>query len=180
MAKGSFNVLPVVRRWWAGDGRERKLAYFVLPIVVGAGLALLSVEAKNLGSLETGSIFLSGLLLTIMFQVYGWTSDAGTMLDDASTNLSAAWERTKARRRLRLIGRLYDSLAWATLVSFTLTIALVGVAATQPKEHRVLITAVAGAIGVHLLVVLLAVISRLFNVTRSIVNEHQDKTKEKG
>ncbi|MDP8928743.1 MAG: hypothetical protein M3O70_09255 [Actinomycetota bacterium] len=181
MAKGSFNILPVAARWWAQDGSNRQFAYFVLPAAVGAAILVFGLRADNLGAFLTGALFFSGILFNTMFQVHGWSVDAAAALEDEDDRpIGSAWELERHRRRLRAVGRLYDSLTWATLVSVVLTVALLvlNTESTGGQERRDLVytTAVAGFVGTHLLVVLTAVINRLFIVTRSTVDEHQRKS----
>lgn len=178
MAKGSFNVWPVASRWWHQDGRRRPVSYIVVPAAVSAAVLVLDIRADNLGAFLTGSMFFTGILFSTMFTVHGWSVDAAAALDTRDDRpVSEAWDAERHRRRIVAIGRLYDSLTWATLVSLVLTVALLvlNTESTDAQNRRDLVwtTAVVGLFGTHLLVVLTAVVSRLFNVTRSTVDEHQ-------
>lgn len=179
MAKGSFNLAPVITRWWQQDGRRRPTPYLVLPVVTGVSVLLFGLRVDNLDALLTGAMFLAGLLFTTLFQVHDWSAASASALDEVEGGpIGAGWERERHHRRLQAVGRLYDSLTWATLVSLALSVALIllNTEATDAQEQRDLVytTAIVGVIGTHLLVVLLAVLNRLFIVTRSNVDRHRE------
>lgn len=178
MAKGSFNVWPVAARWWNQDGRRRPVSYFLLPAAVSVAVLGFGLQADNLGAFLTGAFFFTGILFSTMFTVHGWSIDAAAALDRADDRpLGRAWEMERHRRRTAAIGRLYDSLTWATLVSMLLTVALLilNTESTGAQNSRDLVytTGVVGLVGTHLLVVLTAVVNRLFIVTRNAVDRHQ-------
>lgn len=178
MAKGSFNVWPVAARWWDQDGRRRPASYFLLPAAVSVAVLAFDLRADNLGAFLTGAVLFTGILFSTMFTVHGWSIDAAAAFDGSDERpLGRAWETERHRRRAAAIGRLYDSLTWATLISMLLTVALLilNTESTDAQNRRDLVytTAVAGLVGTHLLVVLTAVVNRLFIVTRDAVDRHQ-------
>lgn len=178
MARGSFNVWPVASRWWHQDGRRRPVSYFVVPVAVASGVLVLGLRADNLGAFLTGSVFFTGILFSTMVTVHGWSVDAAAALEARDGQpVGQAWDAERHRRRIVAIGRLYDSLTWATLVSAVLTVSLLVLntesTAAQDTRDLVWTTAVVGLFGTHLLVVLTAVVNRLFIVTRNAVDQHQ-------
>lgn len=180
MAKGSFNVWPVASRWWHQDGSRHRVSYFFVPLAVSGAVLGLDLRADNLGAFLTGAVFLAGILFSTMFTVHGWSVDAASSVAGEPVPVGRAWEAERTRRRLVAIGRLYDSLTWATLVSMVLAVALLvlNTESTDSQDSRNLVftTAVVGLVGTHLLVVLTAVMNRLFIVTRSTVDKQQADT----
>lgn len=172
MARGSLNVVPMVTKWWREEGLRRPISYIALPVVAGAFVVVFRREVDNLESIFAGTIFLTGFLLSIMFQVHTWVSAADS---DASAPIGESWLRERQRRRLRTIGRLYTSLTWAMFVSLALSVAVLVLNTRDADQQRTLnlvgITAAVAVIGTHLVVVLVAVINRLFLVTRATVEE---------
>lgn len=178
MAKGSLNVTPLIKRWWVTDGLRRPIWYLVVPVTVGSGLVFFERQADHLEALLTGIIFLSGILLNIMFAVYRWADEAASALDEIEVrHVGSSWERERHIRRLRAIGRLYDTLTWAMLMSLALIVALIILntesAAGQTSRSLVTTTAVVGGLGTHFLIVMLTIVNRLLTITSHTVRRHQ-------
>lgn len=183
MARGSLNVWPVVTDWWSHDGRRRWLIYVVFPICVAIVVRVFGLQADNLGAFLTGSMFFTGILLNILFRVHGWSEEAVSEAETAQARpVGDMWSETRRARQIRAVTRLYETLTWATLVSLLLTVLLL-VLNTEANEGQrtsdlVWTTAIVGAVGTHLALVVLAAVNRLFNVTRRTVRRYEQRSRE--
>lgn len=182
MPKGSFNVGTVARRWWRRDGVRRWYLYIVLPVVLGGTVFYLEWEADNLGAFLTGALIFAGILINIMFQVHSWAVEAINDVDniDNEQSIGRSVQMEFHRRRLRAIARLYDSLAWGTLVALMLAVVMF-IMRTEPGNGDsdgtvVVTTAVVTVLGSHLALVLVTIVNRLFAVTRGTIDRVENRS----
>ena len=137
---------------------------------------LLGGEIDDWGSLLSGLLFLTGLLMTSLFQVFQWGRDAVTSLESSTED---PHERGRQERRLEAVEKSYRSIVWATLLSLFLSIAVIVIstegAADLEQAGSDLETVVFAVVGSHLALVLVTIINRIFIVTRSDLKHTSDE-----
>jgi hypothetical protein len=177
-SKGELRMSPVITGWWRSDGLRRPHVYLGLPLIAGAVSWSCDWQLHNVATLQAGSVFLAGAMLTILFQVYGWSqSAADTVALNDDRSLGGAVERILARNRLDVITDLYRTLTWATLVSFLMATVLVALSAagmtnpttSHPRTSLVSATAVLCTVAVHLALLVIVILNRVFNSTHAAI-----------
>jgi hypothetical protein len=187
MSKGSLNLRPAIWEWWSTDGLARPVPYIAVPVAVGVATYFLDIRFTNAAALQAGVILLTAVLFDTLFHAYGWAEDAAAVLgqSDAPRSISGGWEYTRQMRRLKAVGRLYRTLAWATLVALGMTVTLVAMSTSLgpdsplpavPEAWRSTFLAV---LGTHLVMVLLTAVNRVFIVTGSTIRKHESDARKR-
>lgn len=177
---GAFKLREVAAGWWQHDGRHYRLQYLALPAVVGVATFIADARIESFTAVLAASTFLAGTMINLMFRVYDWAETAAAALRDDQTlgTFWDSWEKTRYRRRLEAIATLYHTLTWATLVALGLVVLTAVFSAggstvegPLPAALPATLTSIAGS---HLVVVLVAAVSRLFTLTKKPVQEAEN------
>ncbi|CAN5839905.1 hypothetical protein BH23ACT8_BH23ACT8_03180 [soil metagenome] len=183
MARGAFNPLPAASEWFRHEWPNGRVVYTVVPFAAAGTVVALRLQVDDLGSLQAGSFFLAGLLLNMLFRVFDWSRDAARSLqeDEVQARLLDPYERGRYERRMHAVERTYRSVVWATLVALLLAVVTVvgNTASADAQQERDLVaaTAVIAFVGGHLLTVLVAVVNRVFSVTRGDIADDKERIK---
>lgn len=178
--KGALNFFPAVGAWWSYEGRHHLIVYVLVPSAAGGLVVGFDRQIDDWGSLETGLLFLSGLLITCLFQVFQWGRDATTKLEAPSDD---PHERGRQERRLDAVEKTYRSIVWATLISLFLAIAVIVIntegSASVESDDSTIATTVVAVVGGHLALVLVSIVNRIFIVTRSDLKQTSDEVQRR-
>lgn len=181
MARGALNVLPAAQAWFHHEGRERWPFYFGIPVVSGVAVWLLGLQYDDLGSLQAGAIFFAGAMMTVLFKVFEWSRDAASALDadELRRDLLDPFEAARYGRRMRAVERTYRSVVWGCLIALLNVVALVVLntksASGQDLVDNTVGTALVTVLAVHLLLIVVSVVNRVFIVTSSDVERDKDR-----
>lgn len=169
----------VAKAWWrslseGGTRRGNLLLFVVLPAVAAVLVAVFHLKSDSLAAVLTGTTFLAGILVQLLFRLSDWVKASTESLDahDAGTVLLDSADVASQERRLRMLRRSYTDVTWALLVTVALviTLALLGTGNNAPRS--VVATAAVAGLGLHLLLVLLSAVTTSFTVTRFDINRH--------
>jgi hypothetical protein len=181
--KGTLDLRPAIKHWWAQEGWGGWIAYVAVPAAVGAAIILTGRHIGDLGPLQTGMFFIAGFQLNLMFRMLDWTRESTAKLIDArvggAEDIGAA-ERGRHHDRLELIESTYGAVSWSGMVS--LALAAIAVIAQTSNNGATIDNSVASAalaaVMVHVVIVLLGVINRVFIVLRDDMARERDRIRE--
>jgi hypothetical protein len=127
-----------------------------VPVIVGAASFLLGVTIPS--SASVGLLTVAGLLSAFLFGVVLQVSQRAMEWSDT------ALPGPRASRHATLLGEMAANAGYAALVCIAAAVAFTVVAAS-PNTEPVLLSAVGLAIAVHLVMVLMMVVTRIFAIT---------------
>lgn len=161
-----INLLEIARAQlatFAGYGRGaivRDISVFVaLPIVIGVVVSVLGPSVYSVGSLLTGASVFSGLLVALLVNVFNF-----------SVKIRRDEKIRPEQKLAQTVDELMTNAAWTVITGLLLVVILASAAATQKPETALnpLLTAVLVGLGVHLVMNVLMVLSRIWTAHEDI------------
>ncbi len=164
----------VAAAWWAslseaGTRRGNILLFIGLPALFAILVLAFGLRSDSLTAVLTGTTFLAGILVQLLFRLSDWANASSEALDAHRLGeaLIDSAEISRHQRRLRMLQRSYTEVTWALLITVVLVVTLAVLGTGNDTPRSVVATSAVAGLGSHLLLVLLSAVTASFTVTRS-------------